>query len=341
MNLQRGTLIAYLTCAIIWGTTWFAIRASIGPDGYPTILAAALRFTLAALVLAPLAIFARPWPRRGEWSWLVLAGALDALGYALIYLGERDVTGGLAAILFGTQPVILSMILIATGMEVVRPVDVISAVVALLGVGIIFADQLDVSTGQAAGVGLILASVVVSALYAMVIKRKGQRINPLVSTAIFVAVTAAFLWCGVAIHGDASIPWPLPMRATVALVYLAVAGTAIAFVAYFWLLARVSLVASNLLAFLLPVIALAIDAAFETDVRIGPRAALGIAVTLAAVVLSRLMASAPTAPADAGRGEPSGSGRGRDRHGAAEAEVVERLVSGQVSTAPAAPRVLP
>jgi drug/metabolite transporter (DMT)-like permease len=291
---SRGIMLAYLACAVIWGTTWFAIRISVGPGAFPPMLAAALRFTLATAVLAPLAWWSRPWPQRGQWPWLVLAGGLDALGYALIYAGEREVPGGLAAVVFGTQPVILTGLLLLTRLEAVRRVDIVSAVIALVGVAIIFADQVHVSAAQAVGMLMILGSVVVSTLYTMVIKRHAQQIHPLVSTTIFVGATAGFLWLAFGLSGEPLAPWPPTLGPTLALVYLAVAGTAIGFAAYFWLLSRISLVASNLLAFLLPIIALAVDALFESHVRLGGRAYLGVAVTLAAVALSRLWSPAPS-----------------------------------------------
>lgn len=287
MTTARKTSFAYLALALIWGTTWFAIRESIGPDGFPTMLAAALRFTLAALILAPLAWRARPWPQRAQWPWLVVAGALNAVGYALIYLGEREVPGGLAAVLFGTQPLVVATLLFLTRMETVRLHDVASAVVALIGVAIVFADQLAVSSGQAVGVILMIASVVVSALSTMVIKRHGGRSHVLASTAVFVGVTAVGLWAAAAVGDHEAMPWPPPGQATLALVYLAVAGTAIGFVAYFWLLARVSLLAANVLGFLLPVIALGVDALFESHVQLGWRAYLGVAVILGAVALQQ------------------------------------------------------
>src|SRR5262249_15527850 len=55
MEILRQTKVvgAYLLCALVWGTTWFAIRVSIAPGGYPTYEAAALRFSVAVAVIAP------------------------------------------------------------------------------------------------------------------------------------------------------------------------------------------------------------------------------------------------------------------------------------------------
>lgn len=91
-------IAAYLACALIWGTTWYAIRVCIA--GYPTLASVALRFLFAAVVLAPLALRAQPWPRGRTWGWLVLAGLCNATGYALVYLGEERVSGAVAAVLY-------------------------------------------------------------------------------------------------------------------------------------------------------------------------------------------------------------------------------------------------
>src|SRR5215510_16077874 len=61
--VSRAVPVAYLACALIWGTTWYAIRVSIAPGAYPTLAALALRFAIAAVILLPFAARARPWPR--------------------------------------------------------------------------------------------------------------------------------------------------------------------------------------------------------------------------------------------------------------------------------------
>ncbi|HTJ41898.1 MAG TPA: EamA family transporter [Kofleriaceae bacterium] len=288
-------MLAYLVCAFVWGTTWRGIRVCIGEGGYPTISAAALRFLLAAILLAPLAL-RQPktkWPKPAQWPWLVAAGVLDAVGYALVYLGEERVPGGLAAVLFGTQPLILAMLLTATRMEVVRWGELVGALVSIVGVGVIFADRLDVSSQQAIGVALILGSVVASTTYTMMMKRHGDGVHAFVSTWIFIAVTAICL-CAVAATRGFPIPWPPPLEPTLALIYLAVFGSVVAFATYFWLLSQVSLMTMSTLSFVLPIIALVVDALFETEVRLNARAYAGIGVTLSGLAVSLLWKSVAT-----------------------------------------------
>src|SRR5437762_6046485 len=91
---------------VIWGSTWLAIR--IGLQGAPPFLAATLRFLLASITLAVLAIvFRSKWPaNRTEWALVAFVGlVLFTADYGFIYWGENNgVESGLSAILFATLP---------------------------------------------------------------------------------------------------------------------------------------------------------------------------------------------------------------------------------------------
>jgi drug/metabolite transporter (DMT)-like permease len=274
---------AYAACALIWGTTWFAIRVSL--EGYPVFAAVALRFAIAAVILVPLALRARPWPVGRAWGYLVLAGVLDAASYLLVYVGEERVSGGVAAVVYGTQPLILALLLTATRMEKLTIRHMIGALVSLAGVFELFRDRMDVSPRQALGVVLVLGSVVVSTVYSMIMKRHGARVSALVSTAIFIAVTAIVLGV-VALVAHEPVPWPPPAVPTLALCYLAVIGSVAAFLVYFWLLDRTTLLLTSTLVFVYPLVALAIDAAFEHAITLGPRGYAGVAMTLGGLAVS-------------------------------------------------------
>jgi drug/metabolite transporter (DMT)-like permease len=302
-----AVVVAYLTCALVWGTTWYAIRACIGEGGYPTYEALAWRFVIATAVLIPLcaAMRIKDWPRgRAQWGWLILAGLLDAAGYTLVYLGEETVPGGLAAVLFGVQPLLLAIILGLTGMERVTPGALLGALISIGGIGVIFLDRADVSAEQAVGVVLILGSVVASTLYSVVMKRHGTGVHWLAQTTIFLGVTAIAVSAVALARGPAPIAWPPPARPTLALVYLAVFGSVIAFGTYFWLLRHLSLMAISTLVFILPLVSLAVDALWEREVRLGGRAYLGVGIVLAGLAVNLLteeLRRRAQAPRSAGR----------------------------------------
>jgi drug/metabolite transporter (DMT)-like permease len=281
--VSRAVVAAYLACALIWGTTWLAIRKSL--DGYPTFTAVALRFAIAALILIPLALRARPWPRGRVWGWLVLAGVLDAIGYLLVYLGEERVPGAVAAVVSGTQPLILALLLTAVRIERLTRRHFVGAVISIAGVIVLALDRLAVSPQQAAGVGLVAISVVVVTLYSMIMKQKTAGVHGLVSTTIFLTVTALVLGAAALIAG-AGVPWPPPPGPSFAIAYLAIVGSVVAFLLYFWLLGKTSLLVTSTLVFVYPLVAILVDRMFEHALVLGPRAYLGAAITLGGLAVS-------------------------------------------------------
>jgi drug/metabolite transporter (DMT)-like permease len=281
--VSRSVITAYIVVALIWGTTWYAIRVSL--VAYPTVWAAALRFVVASVILLPLAARVRPWPRGRVWGWLVLAGVLDAIGYLLIYLGEQHIPGALAAVLYGTQPLILALLLTIARIERLTRRHVIGSLVSLAGVTVLFLDRLDISAQQAVGVALVIASVVVATIYSMIMKQKTAALSGLVSTAIFLSVTAIVLGAMALATGE-PIPWPPPREPTLAVLYLAVVGSAAAFLLYFWLLGKTGLLVTSTLVFVFPLVAIATDALFERELPLTPRAYLGAAITLSGLAVS-------------------------------------------------------
>jgi drug/metabolite transporter (DMT)-like permease len=281
---------AYAACSFIWGTTWYAIRVCIAE--YPTMAALALRFAIAVAVLLPIAFRLRPWPQGRAWGYLALAGTLDAGAYILVYLGEEQVSGAIAAVLYGTQPLILAVLLAITRMERTTRRHLIGAVIALAGVAVLFFDRLDVSARKAAGVAMVIASVVVATSYSMLMKRHGKGIHGVVSTTVFLAFTALVLVVVAVVVNlsglERPIPWPVSVDATLALLYLALVGSVVAFLVYFWLLAKTSLLVTSTLVFTYPLVAIATDALFEEDIPLTPRVYLGAAVTLAGLAVSLL-----------------------------------------------------
>jgi drug/metabolite transporter (DMT)-like permease len=215
----------------------------------------------------------------------VLAGVLDAGAYLLVYLGEERVSGGVGAVVYGTQPLVLAVLLRIVRIEAITRRHVVGAVISLAGVGVLFLDRLDVSPQQALGVVLVLGSVVLATSYSALMKQHAPDVPALVSTTIFLSVTAVALGI-LALLASPPITWPPAVAPTVALLYLAVVGSAVAFLVYFWLLRATSLLVTSTLVFVFPLIALVTDALFEHAVALGPRAYVGAAVTLGGLAVS-------------------------------------------------------
>ncbi len=308
-------VLAYIVCALVWSTTWYAIRESIAPGGYPTLAAAALRFSVASAVLVPLVVagWGRPGPRgRRQLLGLAVAGVLNTAGYSLVYAAEETLPGGLVAVLFGTMPFVTGALAALTRTERLTRATVVGALVGLAGVAVISWDRLEVSADQAKGVALVLGAVAAASAYTVLLKRTAGDAHPLATAAVFLPTTAVCLWLLAAAVERRPLPWPPPLRPTAFTVYLAIVGSIVAFASYFYLVRRVRLTTLTTLVFVEPVLALVIDAYLEKRVRLVPRTYLGALLTLSGVVVT----------AFAGR---RGSGRpARPRAGAGGTAAAER-----------------
>jgi drug/metabolite transporter (DMT)-like permease len=276
--------MAYLACALIWGTTYFAIRLCIGPGAYPTYVAAALRFVVAALVLGGIVAFggARPLPRgRRAWAWLIAAGLFNFAGYALVYTAEESIPGALGAVIYGTAPLMTGVVAAVSGVERPSRAAILGALVALGGIGLIFWERLTVSASQSAGVIMVLTSVLLSSGYNVILKRQARGQHPLATNAVFLGTTAIAMSLLALGHGQ-PVPWPPPAVPTAAVLYLAIIGSVVAFASYFYLLQRTKLMTSSTLVLWPPIVALVVDAIWESQ-KIAPLTYVGVAVTLVGV----------------------------------------------------------
>jgi drug/metabolite transporter (DMT)-like permease len=294
MEFSQKTKVvsAYLLCTLVWSTTWFAIRVTIGPGGFPTYEAAALRFSIAVVVLAlftPRAMFNLKQRLDGQLKWLCLAGLINSVSYGLLYKGEESVTGSVAAVLFGSLPLVAAVFAAVTRTERISLGQVGGALVALAGITMLFWERLSVSRRQAAGVALVLVAVFVNASYLLLFRSKIRGRHSMAATAIFLGATGTGLWCIALARGWQPLPWPPPAKPALALLYLGVFGSVVTFACYLYLLRHVSVVTVSTIIIAESGIALAVDRAWERDFNLGPLAYLGAAVTLAGFLASILL----------------------------------------------------
>lgn len=278
----------YAVCAVVWGTGWYAIRLSVSDGGYPIFGGAAIRYTLAAVVLGGLIPFfpkAFGLVNRKETGWLIVAGILNAAAIALLYWGEKSISGGLASVLTATSPIMMAMIAFFTRTERISAGTIIGFCLALAGIGIIFGERLSVSPEHLVAMGAILGAALFFALTNFVMKVKATTVKPMQSAVMFFASMSVVFWLATPCEATA-MQWPPPGAPTYALVYLAIAGSALAFPAFFYVLRHSSLMFASTLAFVHPVIALLTDCALEHEFMLTMSGYSGMSVVLVGVILS-------------------------------------------------------
>jgi drug/metabolite transporter (DMT)-like permease len=282
-------LLAYLGCASIWGTTWYAIRVCIGPSGYPSYEAAALRFSISSLLLCATWFAFKKRIKRpvaAELKWISIAGLISGLAYGLLYSAEERLTGGLAAVISATSPLIAAILAMFFRIESPRRTTIIGSVVAIAGVALVFHDRLQVSVAQASAVGILLFNAFLNSSSNIVMKRHAHHTAAIASNTIYFSAASVFLWIAAITSGKCAVPFPLPLAPTLALLYLTVFGTLIAFACFFYLLKHTRLSTAMSLAFVTPLIALVVDGLFEKHSALTPESYLGIGVVLLGVTVT-------------------------------------------------------
>jgi drug/metabolite transporter (DMT)-like permease len=256
-------LFAFLVVCLCWSTTWQAIRLCL--QGYPPLLGAALRFVIATLLLLGIHGYKRGVLRLPGGSKqhlaLLLAGVLNGLGYACIYLAEQTLTGGLTAVICASSPLFTLLVARAAGLEPLLPRRMLGMLLGLLGVVVMFFDGLHLGRGHFMAMLLAgLAAALFWPLYGALLKRWAQDVPPQLSTSYFLMYTAVTLLLLSLLRRE---PLPdlraVPWVAHAGLLYLAVIGSVVAWTLYLWLLQRLDLSALSMLGLLQPIIALGID----------------------------------------------------------------------------------
>lgn len=296
--VTRGVaLCLYALLVLIWSSTWVAIK--IGLEDSPALLGAGVRFAAAGVVLLALALAQRR-PLRTDMVLAVVLGLLPfAAAYGLVYWGEQYIPSGLTAVLFGVMPLytaLLGALLLAD--EPLRARLFAGIALAIGGLGLAFAESLELGEGDAALGGAI--AVVLSPLGAaagnVAIKRRGHDLDAVVLNGWAMLGGGLLLLGGSAVSEDwGQAAWTA--RAVGSIAYLAVVGSAVAFVVLTVLLRRLSAQAVSFIALLIPFGALVFGAALY-DEAITARALAGAALVVAGLLVAqapaRRRASAPT-----------------------------------------------
>lgn len=234
---------AFVALCVIWSSTWLAIK--VGLRDLPPISYAAIRFVIAIVVLLAISVGRVPLlpKRRADFKLLAWTGVLMfAVNYGLLFWAELHVSSGLSAVLQATIP-IFGMVFAhyVLPSEPLRWQRVVGAVLAIGGVAVICSRLLDFGGLLAFWGGLAVVFGAAGAAFSNVfLKAREVRLAPAMIAAwqmIFGAVP--LLATGLLVDGN-------PLRfhwtgtALFCLLYLAIIGSALAFLLLYWLLPRMS-----------------------------------------------------------------------------------------------------
>ena len=254
---MKARLVWLVLCGI-WGSTWLFIK--LGLEDLPPFTFAAIRFIIAvAIVFSVIRIRGLALPRaRADWILLAVTGILSfGFNYGLVFWGEQYITSGLAALLQATTPA-FGLVFAHFNLpgERLSWTKIGGVVLGVFGVAVVFSNQLAVAGRQAlaGSVALLLSSIFV-AYSNVLVKKHGKNLNPAIMTlGQMLFGLLLLLVASITLEGNPLRYHWTPM-AVIALLYLAIVGSVIAFLLYYWLILNMDVTKSMLIALVTPVVA--------------------------------------------------------------------------------------
>jgi drug/metabolite transporter (DMT)-like permease len=283
---------------VVWGSTYYSIRVAI--DTMPPLLMGAVRFTVAGGLLYAVAV------RRGDrdadaptlthWrSAFIIGVALLTLGNGGVILGEQHIPTGITALLIATVPLWMALFAWLFAGEHMRPMTTIGIAVGLFGVALLLRPGASGGASPLAMLVLLVAPICWAggSLYA---RNAPLPARPLVATAMEMLAGGVVLFIAAAVHGELGQVHlnAVSVRSALALAYLVVFGSILAFSAYAWLLRNASTPLVSTYAYVNPLVAVLLGWAFLSE-HITGQTLVAAALIVAAVAMI-LRRSSPVQP---------------------------------------------
>lgn len=278
-------VFAYVMLVAIWSTTPLAIKWSAaelsfsGGIFWRMLLSAVLAFCL--LKIRRERLFFRP----GLWRFYFIASMGIAPNFLLVYWASLSIPSGLIAVMFSTTPFVIGILsYFWLGNNVFTLKRIIALSISILGLAILFSDQLVVMGEQGVyGIVAMLASILSFSASTTWMQKVGADIPILQTTAgglIFsVPLLALFWWIF-----DGSSPFNVSLLGGASIIYLGIVGSLVGFLLYYFLLHRITAYLASTVGMISPVFAMSLGI-FVADEEVTTQLLLGAALVLFGVVL--------------------------------------------------------
>ncbi|HUS13883.1 MAG TPA: drug/metabolite exporter YedA [Chloroflexia bacterium] len=273
------TGLALLTLYIIWGSTYFAIKVAL--EGFPPFLMAGARFLVAGVgMYAFLRLRGIPNPRRAEWRGAAIVGILLlATGNGGVVFAEQWIGSGLAALGVATVPVWAALF---AGLWGQWPSGREWAGIVLGLVGMVLLNLESDLRANPIGAVAVLAAAASWALGSVWSRRLSLPPGAMASSAEMLAGGGVLMLASL-LTGEhiAAVPGPRPL---LAVAYLVVFGSIVAFSAYGYLLRYTRPAVATSYAYANPLVAVLLGVTFAGE-HISLSGILAMVVILAGVGL--------------------------------------------------------
>ncbi|SIR66204.1 Permease of the drug/metabolite transporter (DMT) superfamily [Haladaptatus litoreus] len=261
----RRTLLLFIVTSLTFGTAFVGIKA--GLVDIPPILFAGLRYDIGAAVLLAYVYWRGGYwrPRtRGDLIAIAVAGFfLSGLNAVLLFSGQQYLTTGTAAVIFSLVPVLAPLFaLVLLPDERIDIVGMVGILLGFVGVAIIVGIQSLSTSGDSTvlGVALVGGAAVAAAFGSVLLSRTDRSIPGLGMTTWALVLAAGLVHAISVLMGESPMDVTPTRSALVAVFWVGIPATAIAFPAYYGLIDRAGPVRANLISYTVPLVATGVGA---------------------------------------------------------------------------------
>lgn len=247
---------AYLGVILIWSTTPLAIQWSTQGPGFMFGVTARMVIGASVSTLLMLMLARRiPWHRDALKTYV--AGSIGVFGaMTSVYWGAQFIPSGLISVLFGLTPIVTGIMAAYWLQEAALQANKLLGIgLGLLGLVVIFTHGLDWGTQSMYGIAAVLLAVTLHSLSTVWVKKYNASLSGLESTTgalLFATPLYVLTWWLV----DGQWPQDLNPRAISAILYLAIFGSVLGFVMFFYVLKQIDASRVALVTLITPVLAL-------------------------------------------------------------------------------------
>jgi drug/metabolite transporter (DMT)-like permease len=280
-------ILSFLSIYVIWGSTYLAIRYAV--ETIPPLYTAGFRHLTAGTILLAWALAKGLHPTWAQIRASVVIGFFFFLvGHGLLHWAERVVPSGLASLLIAIEPIMVFLLSsIAARRWRLNGVLLAGILLGLVGVGMLLRGTgLEPVPGLTRGSVMILVSAFSWSVGIIYSRRSHLSGSPLLLSALSLLSGAVMLLLTATVVGEAKEFQlsQVTMKSGLALGYLILFGSVIAFTAYNWLMEHYSptLVATH--TYVNPVVAVLLGWAYGREA-LTMKVAVAATLVVAAVVL--------------------------------------------------------
>jgi drug/metabolite transporter (DMT)-like permease len=283
-EFRARMVLAFFAIYVLWGTTFLAIRIAV--EELPPLFAAGVRFFTAGVVLY---VFMRlkgeTKPTAIQWRNLAIMGLLMFVAeYGPLFWAEKYVPSGIVSVLAATLPILTIVLeMLVLRQQRMRPILAAATLLGFAGVGVLLLPNGTQHLPLVPCLAILCGATTWSLGSVLTRSMDLPKARPLTAGAAMMLGGGTLLALSAAFGEMHPVPH-ISLRGGLALLYLIVFGSLIAFTAFVWLLAHMpaTRVASH--AYVNPVVAIALGY-FAAGEVITVRTLAGTALVLISVFL--------------------------------------------------------